>query len=119
MVVLAAAFGAFLAASQALGSRDVDTFTYVVGIGFQVLAVGSVTAWLSSVEHSTSEPWARTHARQASLLYALTAGLIWLWPNAGHGSGVVRFVLIVAAAGVAANAAVVLLAERRHDDVAA
>ena len=117
VLVLAAAFGAFLAASQALGSRGDDTFAYVIGIGFQLLAVGSVTAWLTSAEHSNREHWAGTHVRQTCLLYVLTAGLILLWPNAGHGSGVVRFVAILAAAGVAANAGVVLLAGRRHHGV--
>ena len=119
VLILAAAFGAFFAASQALGSGDADTVAYVIGIGFQLLAVGSVTAWLSSAERSDSEHWARTHGPQACLLYVLTVGLTLLWPNAGHGSGVVGFVAILAAAGVAANAGVVLLAGRRHDDVAA
>src|SRR5436190_5539624 len=86
VLVLASALGAFLAASYALGASHDDPFAYVVGIGFQFLAVGSVTAWLSAVERSNSEHWARTHVRQACLLYVVTAALILLWPNAGHGS---------------------------------
>ncbi len=118
VLVFIAALGAFLAASQALGSSDDDPFAYVVGIGFQLLAVGSVTAWLSSAERSNSEHWARTHVRQAGLLYILTGALILLWPNAGHGSGVVKFTAILAAAGVAANG-LVLLANRHDRNVAA
>jgi uncharacterized membrane protein HdeD (DUF308 family) len=118
VLVFMAGLGAFFAASQALGSSDDDTFAYVVGVGLQLLAVGSATAWLSSAERSNSEGWARTHVRQAGLLYILTAALILLWPNAGHGSGVVKFTAILAAAGVAANG-LVLLATRHHDNVAA
>jgi len=119
VLVLASALGAFLAASYALGASHDDPFAYVVGIGFQFLAVGSVTAWLSAVERSNSEHWARTHVRQACLLYVVTAALILLWPNAGHGSGVVRFIAILAAAGVAANAGVAAFAGRSHHSVAA
>jgi len=114
VLVFIAALGAFLAASQALGSSDDDAFAYVVGVGFQLLAVGSVTAWLSSAERSNPERWARTHVRQAGLLCILTAALILLWPNAGHGSGVVKFTAILAAAGVAANGLVLLATHHRN-----
>ena len=112
VLVLIAALGAFFAASQALGPSD--AFAYVVGVGFQLLAVGSVTAWLSSTERSNSEHWGRTHVRQAGLLYILTAALILLWPNAGHGSGVVTFTAILAAAAVAANGLVLLATHHRN-----
>ena len=114
VLVLIAALGAFLAASQALGPSDEDAYAYVVGVGFQLLAVGSVTAWLSSAERSNSEHWARTHVRQAGLLYILTAALILLWPNAGHVSDVVKFTAILAAAGVAANGLVLLATHDRN-----
>jgi len=109
----------FMAASFALGAEEDNALVYSVGIGFQILAVGSVTALLSLAERTGSQPWARTHAWQASLLYLATVALILLWPNAGHGSGVVRFMAFLAATGVAANAGVLLLAERRRRKVAA
>jgi hypothetical protein len=119
ILILGAALGAFLAASYALGASDDDRLSYAVGISFQVLAVASVTAWLSSIEHSDSRSWARTHARHACLLYIVTVALIMLWPNAGHASGVVKFTAVLAAAGLAANAVVLYLAGRPNRGVAA
>jgi len=119
VLILTAAVGAFMAASSALGAQEDATLVYPVGIGFQILAVGSVTALLSLAERTGSQPWARTHARQASLLYLVTIALILLWPNAGHGSGVVGFMAFLAATGAAANAGVLMFAERRRRNVAA
>src|SRR6266853_5592855 len=58
VLLFGVAVGAFVAASYALGARDEGTVTYAVGISFQLLAIGSMSAWLSGSEGMRPEHWA-------------------------------------------------------------
>src|SRR5690242_19974851 len=114
ILIAVAAYGCYLATSVALGASDADALAYTGGIGFQLVGVGAVTAWLVSAEPANSHRGLWMHIRQCSLLYIVLVGLLLLWPNAGHGSGVVQFTTIMVCAALFANGTVSFLLGRRR-----
>ncbi len=117
VMVLAASFGAIVAALS-LGPTYVGAGLYVLGVAFQVIAVGAISGWLLSAETPAGEHALWTHLRHSWLLW-LAALVMAVAADVGHGRALGWYLALVPASGFATNLGVVVAYRRRYRGVAA